>query len=296
MTNSSTTASTRPASLDQPASILSGNRNWMRLVQNAITYLLLSIAAFLSVFPFFWMVIGSTNTNADILTGKATFGAVLFDNIAKFLDQIDVARVFFNSLFIAAAGTASTLLVASLAGYGFEIFRSRFRERIFAAMLLMLSIPFAALMVPLFVMMARAGMINTYQAVILPSVAWIFMIFYFRQATKAFPAELRDAARIDGLKEWQIFAYVYFPVMRSTYAAAAIIAFMHHWNNYLWPLIVLQTSDMLTVTLSVSSLAAGYTPDFGVIMVAAIFATLPTLIIFFLLQRLFVQGLLGSVK
>ncbi|MBO6718098.1 MAG: carbohydrate ABC transporter permease [Rhizobiaceae bacterium] len=268
----------------------------MGLIQGAITYLLLSIAAFVSVFPFFWMVVGSTNTSREIVTGKVTFGDALQNNIGKFFDQIDVWRVFFNSLVIATLGTIATLIVCSLAGYAFEIFRSRIRERIFATLLLMLSIPFAALMVPLFVMTARFGMINTYQAVILPTVAWIFMIFYFRQATKAFPSELRDAARMDGLKEWQIFRSVYFPVMRSTYAAAAIIAFMHHWNNYLWPLIVLQTSDMLTVTLVVSSLAAGYTPDFGVIMVAAIFATLPTLVIFFVLQRLFVQGLLGSVK
>ena len=105
----------------------------------------------------------------------------------------------------------------------------------------MLSIPFAALMVPLFIMMSKLKLINTFAAVILPDIASIFIIFYFRQATKAFPAELRDAARIDGLKEWQIFLYVYLPVMRSTYAAAIIIVFMANWNNYLWPLIVLQT-------------------------------------------------------
>jgi len=271
-------------------------RNWEQIARSAVTYLLLSVAAFVSVFPFVWMAIGATNTSAQVLTGKATFGDQLVRNVAKFLEQVDVLQITFNSLFIATVGTITTLVVCSLAGYSFEIFRSRIRERIFGTLLLLLSIPFAALMVPLFVMMARAGMINTYQAVILPTVAWIFMIFYFRQVTKAFPSELRDAAKIDGLKEWQIFLRVYFPVMRSTYAAAAIIVFMHHWNNYLWPLIVLQTTDMLTVTLVVSSVASAYTPDFGVIMVAAIFATLPTLITFFLLQRLFVQGLLGSIK
>lgn len=275
---------------------LGGSNNWLRPVNSALTYLLLSLAAFISIFPFFWMIVGATNTSAQISTGKASFGDQLLINITNFLDQVDVVRITYNSLLIAGAGTVATLLVTSLAGYAFEIFRSRFRERIFASMLLMLSIPFAALMIPLFVMMSRFGLINTYQAVILPTVAWIFMIFYFRQATKAFPSELRDAAKIDGLKEWQIFAFVYFPVMRSTYAAAAIIAFMQHWNNYLWPLIVLQTNDMMTVTLVVATLNSAYTPDFGVIMVSAIFATLPTLIIFFVLQRLFVQGLLGSVK
>jgi lactose/L-arabinose transport system permease protein len=296
MTENISGAGTHPTAVDRASSRSKGNTNWPGLARNATTYALLTVAAFVAVFPFFWMVVGATNTSAQVLTGKVTFGDQVARNVSSFFEQVDVVRVTFNSLFIAVVGTVATLAVCSLAGYAFEIFRSRIRERIFAALLLMLSIPFAALMVPLFVLMARAGIINTYQAVILPTVAWIFMIFYFRQVTKAFPSELRDAARIDGLREWQIFAYVYFPVMRSTYAAAAIIAFMHYWNNYLWPLIVLQTSDMQTVTLVVSAVASAYTPDFGVIMVSAIFATLPTLIIFFSLQRLFVQGLLGSLK
>jgi lactose/L-arabinose transport system permease protein len=294
MTESTPAAGTTPKGIDH---VRAGfGANWAKHIRNAITYLLLSIAAFVSVFPFFWMIVGTTNTSAQILSGKASFGDQLARNVLTFFEQVDVVRMTFNSLFVALVGTVATLAVCSVAGYGFEVFRSKLRERIFGALLLMLSIPFAALMVPLFVMMARAGMINTYQAVILPTVAWIFMIFYFRQVTKAFPSELRDAARIDGLKEWQIFVHVYFPVMRSTYAAAAIIAFMHYWNNYLWPLIVLQTTDMQTVTLVVSAVASAYTPDFGLIMVSAVFATLPTLIIFFALQRLFVEGLLGSVK
>ncbi|KKB13060.1 lactose ABC transporter permease [Devosia geojensis] len=268
----------------------------LALIGRALTYLALSLAAFVSIFPFFWMVLGTTNTSADIIRGKTTPGGALVDNIIKFLNSFDIARVLFNSFLIAGLGTVLTLLVASLAGYGFEVFRSRFREKIFGGMLLMLSIPFAALMIPLFMMMASFRIINTYQAVILPGIASIFVIFYFRQATKAFPSELRDAARIDGLKEWQIFFYVYMPVMRSTYAAATIIVFMANWNSYLWPLIVLQTNEMKTLTLVVATLTAGYTPDFGVIMVGAIAATLPTLIIFFLLQRRFVEGMLGAVK
>ncbi|GGL70084.1 lactose ABC transporter permease [Wenxinia marina] len=261
-----------------------------------VTYVVLSLAAFLSVFPFFWMVVGTTNTSFDIVRGKSWFGDQLLVNIRNLAEQVDLPRVLFNSFYIAIISTVATLLVSSLAGYAFEIFRHKWRERIFAALLLMLSIPFAALMVPLFVMMAGAGLINTYAAIILPTVANIFVIFYFRQATKAFPHELRDAAKIDGLKEWQIFLRVYMPVMRSTYAAATIIVFTLTWNNYLWPLIVLQTNDMKTMVLTISSLNSAYTPDFGVIMVATVITTLPTLVIFFLLQRLFVQGMLGSVK
>jgi lactose/L-arabinose transport system permease protein len=261
-----------------------------------LTYAALSLAAFLSVFPFFWMLVGTTNTSADIIRGKTTPGNALVTNIATFFQQADVPRILFNSGKIAVIATVLTLAVSSLAGYGFEMFRSRARERIFAAMLFMLSVPFAALMIPLFMMMGRAGLINTHTAIILPGIASIFIVFYFRQATKAFPHELRDAARIDGLKEWQIFLHVYVPVMRPTYAAATIIVFMLNWNNYLWPLIVLQTNEQKTITLVVSSLLSAYYPDFGVVMVATVLATLPVLIIFFLLQRLFVQGLLGAVK
>jgi len=269
---------------------------FFRYVRRTLLYVALSIAAFVSIFPFYWMVVGSTNPSPDIAHGKATFGTYLFQNIATFFATVDVPRMFFNSAFIALVGTTLTLIVSSLAGYGFEMFKSRFRERIFAFLLLMLSIPFAAIMVPLFIMMSRLGLINTFTAVIVPGIASIFIIFYFRQASKAFPGELRDAARIDGLNELQIFIYVYLPVMRSTYAAAIIIVFMANWNNYLWPLIILQTEQNKTVTLIVSALSYAYVPDYGVIMISAVFATLPTVLIFFLLQRRFVEGLLGSVK
>ena len=254
------------------------------------------LAALISVFPFYWMIAGATNTANDITGGKVTPGSNLLVNIAKFFELVDVPRVFFNSAFVAIVGTVLTLIVSSLAGYGFEMFRSKARDRIFSGLLLMLSVPFAAMLIPLFVMFSGAGLMNTYIALMLPGISSIFIIFYFRQNTKAFHHELRDAARIDGLKEWQIFAYIYLPVMRSTYAAAMIIVFMTSWNAYLWPLIVLQTNEMKTITLVVASLASAYTPDYGLIMVANVLATLPTIAVFFLLQRRFVEGMLGGVK
>ena len=280
-----TIAARRPASF-----------NGWAILRRGLVYLFLVVAAFVSIFPFIWMIVSATNTAADVLAGKSSFGTALWDNIVMFFTQVDVARVFWNSAFLAIVGTVLTLIISSLAGYGFEMFRSRVREKIFGFLLLMLSIPFAALMIPLFIMMANLKLINTYAAILLPAIASIFIIFYFRQATKAFPSELRDAARIDGLKEWQIFLYVYLPVMRSTYAAAIIIVFMANWNNYLWPLIVLQTNEQKTITLVIQSLSSAYYPEWGVIMVGTVLATLPTLIIFFLLQRRFVEGMLGAVK
>lgn len=264
--------------------------------RSGLTYSLLGLASFLSVFPFLWMIIGTTNVSIDIMQGKASFGAALGRNIGVFFTQVNAPLVFWNSAKLATLTTVLTLAITSLAGYGFEIFRSPAREKVYNLLLLTLMIPFAALMIPLFIMMAKAHIINTHLAVIVPFIASIFMIFYFRQCTKAFPMELRDAAKMDGLKEWQIFVYIYLPVMRSTFAAATIIVFLSSWNSYLWPLIVLQSNETKTITLVVSSLASAYYPDYGVVMVGAVLATLPTLIVFFAMQRQFVQGMLGSIK
>lgn len=265
-------------------------------VYQVAMYLFMLFSAVLSLFPFAWMVISSTNTTADINQGKFTVGSALLDNITKFASAVDLKIVFWNTTKIALIATALTLLVASLAGYGFEIYRSKVRERIYQVLLLTMMIPFAALMIPLFTMMAKANLLDTHWAVILPAIPSVYIIFYFRQCTKAFPKDLLDAARVDGVSEWKIFLFVYFPVMRSTYAAAFIITFMANWNNFLWPLIVLQSADMKTINLVLSSLASAYFPDFGVVMVGTILATLPTIIVFFTMQKQFVQGMLGSVK
>ena len=246
-----------------------------------LTYGFVGLMAFLSVFPFIWMALGATNSSIDIIKGRLAPGEALATNIANFFTLVNVPLVFWNSAKLTIFATVLTLAVSSLDCYGFEIFRSRHRERLYRAMLLTLMIPFAALMIPLFIMMGKMGLINTHIAVVLPTIGSAFIVFYFRQSTKAFPSELRDAARIDGLK---------------TYAAAFIIVFMTAWNNYLWPLIVLQSNETKTITLVISSLASAYYPDYGVVMVGTILATLPTLAVFFFMQRQFVQGMLGSVK
>jgi lactose/L-arabinose transport system permease protein len=271
------------------------NRLGERL-RGVAVYTFLGLMALVSVFPFGWMVISATNASRDITRGKLSLGSALAENFSKFTELYDVGLVFWNSGKVALLGSLLTLVVSSLAGYGFEVFRSALRERIYQGVLLSMMVPFAALMIPLFTLMASLDMLDTHMAVILPTVASAYLIFYFRQSSKAFPTELREAARLDGLKEWQIFLFVYVPVMRSTFAAAFIIVFMAAWNGFLWPLIALQSTELKTITLVVSSLGSAYAPDYGVIMVATVLATLPTLIVFFAMQRQFVQGMLGSVK
>lgn len=268
----------------------------MRKISAAGIHLFLIIASVVSLFPFVWMLIGMTNSSSAIVKGKFSFGTELSNNITKLLEMTNLGEAFLNSTLIAIVGTVCTLFLSSMAGFGFEIYRTKGKDRLFGLLLLSMMMPFAAVMIPLFRMFSQMGMLNTPTAVILPTITTAFMIFFFMQNTKSFPRELLQAGRVDGLGEWRLFTSVYMPTMKPTYAAAAIITFMNYWNSFLWPLIALQTQDKKTLPLIVSSLASSYNPDYGIIMVAIVVTTLPTVLIFFILQKQFVQGMLGSVK
>lgn len=164
-------------------------------------------------------------------------------------------------------------------------------------LLLSMMVPFAALMVPLFRMFSQAKLLDTTMGFILPTISTAFLIFFFRQSSESFPIETVQAARVDGLGEFGIFFFrIYVPIMAPTFAAAAIVTFMNAWNNYLWPLIIMQSQDSQTMPLLITGLTAGYTTDYGILMLSVTITTLPTLILFFTQQRRFVEGVLGSVK
>ena len=266
-------------------------------------YVFLSVVALISIFPFFWMIVSSTNTTREINAGKLTFGAHLIENLQNlFTNNLGFVSALVNSALIAVITTLLALLISSLAGYGFEIFRSKARDRVFNVLLMSMMVPFCALMIPLYKMFSAIGRtvpgigLNTLFAVISPVCCTAFLIFFFRQNTKSFPKDILEAARIDGLSEIAIFFKMYMPVMKSTYAAGAIITFMNSWNNYLWPLVALQDPSKRTIPLIFSAMGASYTPDYGMIMVGIVLATLPTALIFFLMQKQFVAGMVGAVK
>ncbi|AWI11240.1 hypothetical protein B4064_2175 [Caldibacillus thermoamylovorans] len=274
----------------------------MNKVKNIFIYVFLSVAAFISVFPFIWMIISMTNKSVDITKGTLLPGTNLIANLKNLFSTYDVGSALWNSFLIAVVTTVLALVISSAAGYGFEMYKNRSRETVFNILLLSMMIPFAALMVPLYRMFGKwtnvvPGIgIDTIVAVILPGITTAFLIFFFRQNTKMFPRDLVEAGRIDGLSELGIFFRIYMPTMKNSYAAAAIITFMNSWNNYMWPLVILQSPEKKTIPLLVSNLGAAYAPDYGVIYTAIVIATLPTAIIFFLMQKHFVAGMMGSVK
>lgn len=274
----------------------------MTNVKRIFIYIFLVIASITSIFPFIWMIVSATNKSVHVTQGRLLPGSHFMQNLTNLLETVDIVPALMNSAKISIATTVLALLIASLAGYGFEIYKSKAKDIVFNILLLSMMIPFAALMVPLYRMFGSISQtmpaigIDTLTAVVLPTMTTAFLIFFFRQSTKMFPREMIEAGRIDGLSELGIFFRIFMPTMKTTYAAAAIITFMSSWNNYLWPLVVLQSPENQTIPLLISNLGSSYSPDFGMIMMAIVIATLPTALVFFLMQKHFVAGMMGSVK
>ena len=260
------------------------------------TYIFLIIVSFLSVFPLYWMVTAATNTSVDVARGKIVFGSYAMENLQKLLAGQDLWGALGNSFLYAGVQTIACLFICSLAGFGFELYHDKAKDRVFTILLLAMMVPQVATMIPLFKMIASAGLLNSVWAFILPAISTPFMIMMFRQNSRNFPPDIMEAARIDGLSEWRIFFQMYMPVMKSTYAAAGVITFMNAWNAYLWPKVVMLDNSAQTMPMLIANLAAGYSVDYGVLMMGVLFCSVPTIIIFFILQKQFAEGITGAVK
>ena len=265
------------------------------------SYIFLTLFAIFSVFPLFWMITAATNTTVDVSRGSLWFGAFGAENFKTLLEGVPFLEsklwsAMKNSFFYAAVQTVISLFICSLAGYGFELYHDKAKDALFGILLMAMMIPGVATMIPLFSMMSKMKMLSSVWGFILPSLATPFMIMMFRQNSRNFPVEIMNAARIDGLSELGIFFKIYMPVMKSTYAAAAVITFMNAWNAYLWPRVVLKAPEAQTMPLFIANLAGGYTIDYGALMMSVLFCSLPTVIIFFILQKQFAEGITGAVK
>lgn len=259
-------------------------------------YVFLSVFALFSIFPLYFMVVSATNSTQDVLASRLTPGGHLIDNMIALTKQQDIGAAMTSSALIAVGTTVLALIVCAVAGYGFEIYHSRGKDVVMAILMLAMMIPFAAIMIPLFRMFAHVGMVNSLFAVIIPSISVPLLILLFRQASRSFPYEIIEAARIDGLNELSILARIYVPTMKSTFAAAAVITFMTAWNNFLWPRVILLDNAVQTMPMLIANLTAGYVTDYGVLMLAVLLTSLPTIFVFLILQRAFAQGITGAIK
>ena len=235
------------------------------------TYIFLIIWSFISVFPFYWMISAATNQSIDVARGKIIPGTYALQNFQNLIQGNDLWGAMGNSLLYALVQTLLALVICSLAGYGFELYHDKGKDIVFTILLLAMMVPQVATMIPLFKLLSTAKLLNSVWGFILPSISTPFLIMMFRQNSRNFPIDTMEAARIDGLNEFQIFYRMYMPMMKSTYAAAAVITFMNAWNSYLWPRVILTDPKAQTMPLLIANLASGYTTDYGLLMMGVLF-------------------------
>jgi multiple sugar transport system permease protein len=263
-----------------------------------INGLLLGLAT-VTLFPLVWMVAVSLMSPCEASTFPPPLvpGRPTFANYRELFAHAGMGRYLFNSAMLTSVVTLVSLFFNVAAGYGFAKLRFAGRDRIFKLLLAALVIPSQVAMVPLFLLLKHLGLVNTYGGVIVPAMASIFGIFVVRQYALSIPDELLEAARIDGASEFRIFWSVIVPVIRPIIVTLAVFTSLGAWNDFMWPLIVLGDSDLYTLPVALASLSREHVQDNELMMAGSVLTILPVLLVFLVLQRYYMQGLmLGSVK
>jgi len=271
----------------------------MKIKGLPLTLVLAAITG-LCIGPFYWLVTMATQNSTEIFSWppKLLPGGAFWDNLTTLDNKIGLARILGNSLAISTVQTLGALLVSLLAGYAFAKFSFRGRTVIFVILLSTMVVPDQVMLVPLFEMMMKFGLMDNYASVILPGLCVPFGIFLMRQALGSLPNELLDAARMDGAGELRVLWSIVVPVMRPVLAALSVFLFLGSWNQFVWPLIALRSPAMETLPVALASLhGMQANTDYGAILMGTAVSTVPMMILFLVLQKQFISGLLaGATK
>src|SRR5215813_6018103 len=271
-----------------------------RLVLTGL-YIILAVAAILSLIPFYWMLISSLKPAQDIVTIPVwliPLRPTLENYGLIFARDPSFARIMFNSTFIALVNVLLQTLLCSLAGYAFAKYRFRGRNLLFTLILATVMIPATEQLIPNYIIMSRLGWVGTWLPLIIPTAANAFGIFWMRQYMFSVPDELLDAGRLDGAGEFGLYWRIVIPVVRPALGALALFVFTTSWNEFLLPLVYLRSQETFTVQLMIDSIfRVRYQQNFDLLMSASVLAIIPMTLLFFTLQQQFVAGLtVGSVK
>ncbi|MBO3102116.1 carbohydrate ABC transporter permease [Cellulomonas fengjieae] len=217
--------------------------------------------------------------------------------VMLFTDSGPYFRWFLNSVVVTAVQVAGTLLVSSFVAYGFAMYDFKGKNAWFVAVLLLMTVPFEIMMLPLFVMVNDLGLADNYAVIVFPFLAASVTIFFFRQYFLGIPKELLEAGRVDGVTEFGIFFKLVLPISKPALGAMAILNGMVIWNNFLWPLLVLRSSEKFTLPIGLNTLLTPYGNNYSLLIIGAFFSLLPVLVLFVAFQRFFVAGMTaGAVK
>jgi multiple sugar transport system permease protein len=273
-----------------------GPRSWQRPLSRVLLYATLTIGATASGFPFFWMLSTSLKTRAEATRLPPTLlpHAWELGNYVLAWQAAPFGRYFLNTLGICACVVAGVLVSGTLAGYAFARLRFVGRNALFALFLSTLMIPFEATLIPNFILIKNFGWYNTYLALIVPWTANVFSVFLLRQFFAGLPQDLFDAAMLDGAGAFRSFLSVALPLARAPLGAVTLFAFLASWNSLLWPLIVTGSQDIRPIQLGLSVFLNTDTNEPQLLMAASAFTILPIILLFFIAQRRFVEGIAST--
>jgi putative chitobiose transport system permease protein len=280
--------------------VAKGRRRRRQLLSNAAWYVVLTLLAVITVFPFLWMLLTSLKGPLDPIASvppQLIPGHPTLANYEKVLASLPILRFFFNSITVAVVVCVLNVLVSAMAAYPLAKMRFFGRDAIFYLLLATLIVPAQLTYIPSFVLAVNTfHYYDTLPAVILPSLASAFNIFLMRQAVRGVPNDLIDAARVDGAGEWRVGWQILLPIVRPSMAAVAIFTFVTSWNDFLWPSLMLHTRDRMTLPVGLAALQGFFSSDFRSIAAGVTMTVIPILLFFIVVQRHFVRGLAGAVK
>lgn len=268
-------------------------------VSSIVTYVLLGVLTIIFVFPFYWIMTGAFKTQPDTIVVPPQWWPAnpTIDNFIKLLVQNQAVRWLFNSIFIAMVTMLLVCITSSLAGYVLAKKRFYGQRLLFSVFIVAMALPKQVLIVPLVRLVNFMGIHDTLTAVILPLIGWPFGVFLMKQFSENIPGELLESAKIDGCGELRTFISIAFPIVKPGFAALAIFTFINTWNDYFMQLVMLGSSDKLTISLGVARMQAELATNYGVIMAGAAMAAVPIVSVFLIFQKSFTQGItMGAVK
>ena len=269
-------------------------------LKKSLVYLFLILISIFMIMPFLWMFSSAFKSQSEIFSFPPTLipKNPTINNFIRLFKLFSFERNLFNSFFVAFSSTVLSLFFCSLAAFGFAKYQFPGREFLFIFLLGTMMIPFYITMIPLYVLYCKIGWINKFWGLIFPGMANAFGIFFMRQYIVKIPDEFLDAARLDGCSEFKIFLSIILPIARPALTALGIIFFMRSWNDFLWPLIILKSNEMLTAAVVIRYLQQSYKRiDYDLIMAASTLTVIPLIVLFLILQKQFTTGITsGAIK
>jgi multiple sugar transport system permease protein len=262
--------------------------------ENALLTALLTVGAVAALVPFVWMVAFSFDTPQEFLNVPPPLipSSFRLDNYRAVFAQVPMLRFLFNSLWVTSVSIIGQLITCSLAAYAFARLRFPGKNVLFVILLASLMIPNTVTVVPLFLLMRTLGLVNSDTALVLPGLVSAFGVFLLRQFFERVPREMEDAAKLDGANHLQIYLRIMLPMTRPALAALAILAFNATWNNFLWPLVVINSPGKMTLPLGMTFLQGqGGATSTGILTAAVTMSVIPSLLVFLLFQRSLVRGI-----